>query len=96
MIAKIQTLQNKLLKVLLGKNYRYSTNSLHNDLEILKVSDIAKVNTVTFIHNYFLDRLPKVFKNYLQFSMKYTTSILEGPHTILSLQIIKPTSVTPL
>ena len=64
MIAKIQTLQNKLLKVLMGKNYRYSTNSLHNELEILKVSDIAKTNTVTFIHNYFHDKLSKIFKNY--------------------------------
>jgi len=64
MIAKIQTLQNKLLKVLMAKNYRYSTNSLHNELGILKVSNIAKTNTVTFIHNYFHDKLPKVFKNY--------------------------------
>ena len=64
LIAKIQTLQNKLMKVLLGKKYRYSTDSLHNELEILKVPDIAKVNTLAFIHNYFHDKLPKLFKNY--------------------------------
>ena len=52
------------MKVLLGKKYRYSTDSLHNELEILKVPDIAKVNTLAFIHNYFHDKLPKLFKNY--------------------------------
>jgi len=63
-ISKIQTLQNKLLKVLLAKRFQYSTNSLHNELKILKVSDIAKVNSLTFVHNYFHDKLPKMFNNY--------------------------------
>ena len=57
-IARIQTLQNKLLKVLLSRNYRHSTNILHNELEILKVNDIAKVDSLAFIHNYFNDKLP--------------------------------------
>ena len=63
-LARIQTLQNKLLKVLLAKRYRYSTNHLHNELNILKVSDISKVDTLTFVHNYFNNKLPKVFNNY--------------------------------
>ena len=36
-IEKIQTLQNKLLKVLYKKNYCFSTNKLHNELAVLKV-----------------------------------------------------------
>ena len=40
-INKLQTLQNKLLKVLSHKNYRYSTNKLHNELSILKVKDMV-------------------------------------------------------
>ena len=36
-INKIQTLQNRLLKVLLYKNYYYSTNKLHNELFILNL-----------------------------------------------------------
>ena len=63
-IARIQTLQNKLLKVLLSRNYRHSTNKLHNELEILKVNDIAKVDSLTFIHNYFSNKLPRVFNHY--------------------------------
>ena len=39
-INKILVLQNKLLKVLTCKNYRYSTNQLHNDFKILRISDI--------------------------------------------------------
>ena len=63
-LTKIQILQNKLLKVLLAKTYRYSTNSLHNELNILKVTDIAKLNTLTFVHNFFHDKLPQMFKQY--------------------------------
>ena len=50
-IQQMQVLQNKLLKYLLAKNYRYSTNRLHNELEIIKVEDIAKLDTATFIQN---------------------------------------------
>ena len=37
-LKRIQTLQNKLLKVLLNKDYQYSTNLLHSELNILKVT----------------------------------------------------------
>ena len=60
----LQVLQNKLLKVLLAKNYKYSTNKLHNDLKLIKVKDIAKLEASTFIHNYFNNKLPPVFNNY--------------------------------
>ena len=63
-IQRMQVLQNKLLKVLQAKNYRYSTNRLHNELEIIKVEDIAKLDAVTFIHNYFNNKLPPIFNNY--------------------------------
>ena len=63
-IQRMQVLQNKLLKVLLAKNYRYSTNKLHNELGIIKVEDIAKLDAVTFIHNYFNNKLPPLFNNY--------------------------------
>ena len=49
-INKIQVLQNKLLKVLTRKNYRYSTNQLHNDLDNLKVNGISKQEILTFVH----------------------------------------------
>ena len=39
-LKPIQTLQNKLMKVLLNKNYLYSTDQLHTDLKILKIDDI--------------------------------------------------------
>ena len=65
-LQRMQVLQNKLLKVLLAKNYRYSTNLLHNELKIIKVIDIAKLEALTFIHNYFNNKLPGIFNNYFQ------------------------------
>ena len=63
-LKKIQTLQNQLLKVLLRKDYRFSTNELHNSMDLLKINDIAEQEIVTFVHNYFSNKLPPVFDDY--------------------------------
>ena len=53
----------ELLKVLAGF-FRYSTDKLHDDFELLKVADIANQEMLTFIFNYFSGNLPPVFHNY--------------------------------
>ena len=62
----IQTLQNKLVKVLLNRNYRFPTNTLHNDMEILKVNDIYNIEVLSFVHNFLNQNLPHVFNNYFK------------------------------
>ena len=68
-LGKIQTLQNKLLKVLYYKKYRYSTNKLHNELEILKFNDLIKQETLSFVYQYVHGKLPSVFGNYFHTDM---------------------------
>ena len=63
-LKKIQTLQNQLLKVLLRKDYRFSTNKLHNSMDLLKIDDIADQEILSFVHNYFSKKLPPVFDDY--------------------------------
>ena len=63
-IDQIQTLQNKLLKVLYKKNYRFSTNKLHNELSILKVEDMIKQETLSFVYQFIHIKLPNVFNDY--------------------------------
>ena len=65
-MKRIQTLQNKLLKVLAGKKYRYSTDKLHDEFYILKVNDITNQEVLTFVFNFFSNRLPEIFNNYYQ------------------------------
>ena len=43
-MSKIQTLQNKLMKMLLQLHYRTPTDDLHAMLNILKVNDMFKTN----------------------------------------------------
>ena len=64
-INKIQTLQNKLLKVLSYKHIRYPTNKLHNELSILKFQVMDKQETLYFIFQYIHGNLPVVFENIL-------------------------------
>ena len=65
-MKRIQTLQNKLLKVLAGKKYRYSTDKLHDEFYILKVNDITNQEVLTFVFNFFSNGLPGIFNNYYQ------------------------------
>ena len=44
--------------------FRYSTDKLHDDFELLKVADIANQEILTFVFNYFSGNLPPVFQNY--------------------------------
>ena len=66
-ISHIQRLQNKLLKVLMKKNYRYSTNKLHNDLNILKVEDLVDQEILTYVSKFKNGKLPKIFDSYFEF-----------------------------
>ena len=65
-LCKLQTLQNKLLKLMLKLNPRTSTNQLHRDLSLLKVSDIHAVSVLCFVNNCRAARCPETFCNYLQ------------------------------
>ena len=62
----IQTLQKQLLKVLSGKTYRFSTDKLHDEFELLKVKDITKQEIASFVHNFFSNSLPTVFNGYFE------------------------------
>ena len=65
-IKRIQTLQNQLLKVLAGKEYRFSTDKLHHEYELLKVTDMKEQEILAFVHNFFSNRLPPVFNGYFE------------------------------
>ena len=61
---KLQVLQNKLLKVITGKEMRYSTNMLHNDLHVLQVRDVLTQEITSFVNKYLNKKLPAIFEGY--------------------------------
>ena len=65
-MKRIQTLQNQLLKVLSSKNYRFPTDELHDEFDLLNVKDITKQEIAAFVHNFFSDSLPPVFSGYFE------------------------------
>ena len=76
-LDNIQILQNKLLKVLAGKCYRYSTNKLHNELSILKFEDMIKQEILSFVYSYIHRKLPHVFSNYFNHRSECNEMITE-------------------
>ena len=65
-LSKLQTLQNKLLKLMLKLDRRTSTNQLHRNLSLLKVADIHTVSVLCFVNNCRAARCPETFCNYYQ------------------------------
>ena len=65
-LNKVQKLQNQLLKVLSGKKFRFPTDELHDEFELLTVKDISEQEILTFVHNFFSNNLPPVFDGYFE------------------------------
>ena len=64
LLKRIQTIQNKLLKIITLQHYRTPTNELHKSLNILKVKDIQTVNIICFVNKCLLKNYPAHFHNY--------------------------------
>ena len=65
-LKRIQKIQNQLLKVLSGKKFRFPTDKLHDEFELLTVKDISEQEILTFVHNFFSNNLPPVFNGYFE------------------------------
>ena len=82
-LKKIQTIQNKLLKVLSSKNYQFSTDMLHNEFDILKIKDIIKQETITFVHKFSSNSLPPVFDDYFEtLASNHNRNTRHGSHLL--------------
>ena len=51
LMNKLQTTQNKLLRILTRKDRMYGTDALHNELEIFKIKDTYEMYTLFFVYN---------------------------------------------
>ena len=69
---KIQVIQNKLLKLILRRHPRTSTNELHSNMKILKVEDIYTYSLSLFVHDCLHSNCPH----------PYTVILQDGKHCI--------------
>ena len=86
-LKRVQTLQNQLLKVLLGKKFRFPTDDLHHELKILKVKDITNLEILTFVHNYFSNKLPAAFDNYYKTFSNFSDRITRNSFTTIKIDV---------
>lgn len=73
-IKKIQTQQNRALKILYNKDFHTNKYRLHSDLKYLTVEDTHKQCLVNFVHKHINNKLPDTFRNY------YTTNLESHSH----------------
>lgn len=66
LLKKIQTMQNKLLKVLYNLPYRTATNDLHLELDLLNVKDIYNMNILKFVYDSCNKESIKQFHDYFK------------------------------
>ena len=60
----LQIIQNKLLRVLTKKEYTYSTDKLHKDLDILKVRDLHEQEVLSFTYKFVNKSIPNAMKEH--------------------------------
>ena len=64
MRKRIQTQQNKALKILFDKNFRTKTEKLHADLQLLTMKDTQHLSIAKFVHKHVHNKLPDIFNKY--------------------------------
>ena len=63
-LAKVQIMQNKLLKLLLKWDRRTPTDLVHYHLSILKINDMHTAKILSFVNECRSGRVPDIFVNY--------------------------------
>ena len=92
-LNKVQKLQNQLLKVLSGKKFRFPTDELHDEFELLTVKDISEQEILTFVHNFFSNNLPPVFDGYFETLASRLNRNTRNGSTLLKIPR-QPTNIT--
>ncbi len=63
-LRKVQTQQNRAIKILFNKDFLTPTHSLHKDIDILLVQDIFKLYILKFVDKQQKQLLPNIFNNF--------------------------------
>ena len=63
-LAKVQIMQNKMLKLLLKWDRRTPTDFVHYHLSILKINDMHTAKILSFVNECRSGRVPDIFVNY--------------------------------
>ena len=63
LMKKVQTKQNRAIKVLHNKNFYTPTTQLHKELRYPLVKDIEKINVCKFVHKQRNNKTPKIFND---------------------------------
>ena len=63
-LNSIRILQNKVVKLLAGIDWRHSSSSAYKSLGILKLDDMIKIKTALFVHSHYNNKLPPNLQSY--------------------------------
>jgi exonuclease III len=82
-LKKVQTQQNRSLKILFSKDYLTPTKTLHKDLKLLLTKDIYKHSVLKFVYRQYNGLLPDIFDTFFLENIKihnYDTRQRNGLH----------------
>ena len=71
-IAKIQVIQNLLIKTLAKRNRRDSAAALHRELNILKIHELFTLNVLIFVYKQRRNQLPGLFHQFYKLNSERT------------------------
>ena len=75
-VSKIQTMQNKLLKLILEVDIRTQTNTVHKMLNILKIEDIHKIKLLAVVNSCVIKKMSCNLNSFIK-NIQYNTRQVE-------------------
>ena len=64
--AKIITLQKRAMRIIKFADFEAHSDPLFNELNILKIQDLIKLQNCLFVHDFLHKKLPVCFDNYFE------------------------------
>ena len=99
----ITVLQKKAVRIITFSHFQSHTSPIFKKLNLLKLSDIVKLHTILFMHQYYNDRLPKAFNDFFSLvkhkhryntrhasKITYTLPLIRTNHGLHSLRFYGP------
>ena len=85
----------KAVRIITFSHFQSHTSPIFKKLNLLKLSDIVKLHTILFMHQYYNDRLPKAFNDFFSLVKHkhrhtYTLPLIRTNHGLHSLRFYGP------
>ena len=65
-LQKLNSLQNRAIRTIVGVHFQDSVNSYYSQLKILQIDDLCKFEVAKFVYGFLHNKTPNSFRKYFR------------------------------